>query len=48
MSLSIADWRLPIGRLAKGTIENRQLKIGNAIGRYRSRTVSSVCAWTGR
>ena len=34
---AIADWRLAIANwpLAKGTIENRQLKIGNGIGRYR-------------
>ena len=45
------DCRLPIG-LGENPIENRQLKIGNAIGRYRfyeagvvvTRTVP-ICNW---
>ena len=41
---NIADWRLPI-RLNQDPIENRQLEIGNVIGRYRSRTVPSSAVY---
>jgi hypothetical protein len=34
--LAIANWSL-----AKDSIKNRQLEIGNTMGRYRSRTVPS-------
>jgi hypothetical protein len=33
LRLPIADWRLPIGLKPKDPIENRQLEIGNVIGR---------------